>query len=544
MINWIRERLFSFTPRRAEPAASAPGGGAPVDAAEIHHFEIAPHDPLLPVLLDARGVLDVRNLNLDSPTLDALKEQGVTITVPLISQGDLVGLLNLGPRLSEQDYSADDRRLLGNLATQAAPALRVAQLARQQQAEARERERIEQELRVASLIQHTLLPKENPKLPGWEIESYYQPARAVGGDFYDFLELATGEFAIVVGDVTDKGVPAAMVMATTRGILRAAAERLETPGKVLQRVNDVLCPDIPPNMFVTCLYMLLEPETGAIRFANAGHNLPLRKNESDVLELRATGMPLGLMPGMVYEEHETQLAPNESLLLYSDGLVEAHNPKREMFGFPRLRNHMETLAMDAPIIPSLCRSLERFTGTGWDQEDDVTYVTLHRGAQVKQEPASPGSGGVQKGSWQTISTFQVASAPGNERRAIEEVTKAIQVIDLPKRAHERLKTAVAEGTMNAMEHGNRYDPDLPVDITVKTSGEQIAILISDHGGAARLDVLDPDLDAKIAGDQSPRGWGLYLIKNMVDEMHTFVENERHILDLRFNLKGGADDGSR
>lgn len=540
MINWIRERILPAQRRPAVSGSVDRRGASPIDAADIHHFEIPPHDPLLPVLMDARGILEVDKLNLDSPTLEALKDQGVKITVPLISQGDLVGLLNLGPRLSEQDYSADDRRLLSNLATQAAPALRVAQLARQQQAEARERERIEQELRVASLIQHTLLPKENPNLPDWEVETYYQPARAVGGDFYDFLELPNGQVAFVVGDVTDKGVPAAMVMATTRGILRAAAERLETPGKVLERVNEVLCPDIPPNMFVTCLYLLLESETGAIKFANAGHNLPLRKHEGGVREMRATGMPLGLMPGMRYEEHEAQLAPNESLLLYSDGLVEAHNPEREMFGFPRLRHHLGTLRMDEPIIPSLRRLLDQFAGTGWDQEDDVTYVTLHRKGGNYPASSAAASTAPRKGEWQPIASFQVASAPGNERLAIEGVIQAIQGIDLPERTLEQLKTAVAEGTMNAMEHGNQYDRDLPVDVTVRTSGAQISVLISDFGEAPALEFRDPDLDAKLAGHQSPRGWGLHLIKNMVDEMHSHGDGDRHVLDLRFNTRGGPD----
>src|SRR6185437_9133225 len=136
-----------------------------------------------------------------------------------------------------------DRGLLNNLATQAAPAVRVAQLVHQQQIEARERERIEQELRVARHIQQTLLPKELPSLPGWEVSAYYQPARAVGGDFYDFLPLADGKLGLVVGDVTDKGVPAALLMATTRSILRAAGQSLTSPGEVLERVNDLLCPD-------------------------------------------------------------------------------------------------------------------------------------------------------------------------------------------------------------------------------------------------------------------------------------------------------------
>ena len=192
------------------------------------------------------------------------------------------------------------------------------------------------ELEVARLIQQNFLPKELPDLPGWQVAAYYRPARAVGGDFYDFIELPEGKVGLVVGDVTDKGVPAAMVMAATRSVLRASAQRIVAPGEVLETVNDLLCPDIPPKMFVTCLYGVLDPETGLLRFANAGHNLPFARTPSGPLELRATGMPLGLMPGMTYEEREAVLTPGESILLYSDGVTEAHNPGREMFGGKRL----------------------------------------------------------------------------------------------------------------------------------------------------------------------------------------------------------------
>ncbi|MFQ6102447.1 MAG: PP2C family protein-serine/threonine phosphatase [Anaerolineae bacterium] len=208
--------------------------------------------------------------------------------------------------------------------------------------------------------------------------AYYQPARAVGGDFYDFVEFSDGRLGLIVGDVTDKGVPAAMVMATTRAILRGAAERLVSPGQVLERVNELLCPDIPLNMFVTCLYTLLDPASGRLQYANAGHNLPCRRSKDGIDELRATGMPLGLMPGMTYEEKETTLAPGESILLYSDGLVEAHDPQREMFGFPRLRGLLASHPGGAALIDFLLDKLAEFTGAEWEQEDDVTFVTLER----------------------------------------------------------------------------------------------------------------------------------------------------------------------
>ena len=363
------------TAQETSPVADAPRQAAP-------EFDIAPNDPILAYLAGVSGVVEVGKLDLDSPALAQMREAGIKLLVPLVSQGELIGLLNLGPRLSQQEYSADDRKLLSDLATQTAPAVRVAQLVRQQQQEAKERERIEQELKVARLIQQTLLPKALPEIPGYEVAAYYQPAREVGGDFYDFLALDDGRLGLVVGDVTDKGVPAALVMATTRTMLRAAAQRLLTPGEVLQRVNDVLVQDIPPNMFVTCLYAILDPESGRVVYANAGHDLPYRRKagrQGGAEELRARGMPLGLMPGMGYEEKEMVLQRGESILFYSDGLVEAHDRRREMFGFPRLQGLVGAhRSGGSALISFLLAELARFTGENWEQEDDITLVTLDR----------------------------------------------------------------------------------------------------------------------------------------------------------------------
>src|ERR671915_922371 len=249
-------------------------------------------------------------------------------------------------------------------------------MAKQQQ-EAQERERIEQELRVARLIQHTLLPKSAPELEGHQMAVYYQPAREVGGDFYDFLRLPDGRLGLIVGDVSGKGVPAAIVMAITRTMLRAAYH-LGSPGEILKQVNDNLFPDIPPNMFVTCLAALLDSRTGRLQYANAGHDLPYVPNSAGVSDLRATGMPLGLMPNMSYEEKEITLQPGESILLYSDGLVEAHSPQREMFGFPRMQRYVGAHPEGAALIDSLLAELEQFTGEEWEQEDDITLLTLQR----------------------------------------------------------------------------------------------------------------------------------------------------------------------
>src|ERR671918_790602 len=187
--------------------------------------------------------------------------------------------------------------------------------------EVRMRGRLEQDLRVARSIQQASLPKEVRILEGWRVAPYYRSAREVGGDFYDFHLLSEGKLGLVVGDATGKGVPAALVMSTACGMLRAVALSLDSPGEVLERTNEALFARIPANMFVTCFYAILDSESGHLRYANAGHDLPYLRRNGEADELRARGMPLGLMPGMGYEEKEVVLEEGESVHFYSDGLV-------------------------------------------------------------------------------------------------------------------------------------------------------------------------------------------------------------------------------
>jgi serine phosphatase RsbU (regulator of sigma subunit)/ketosteroid isomerase-like protein len=294
-------------------------------------------------------------------------------------QGKLMGVAPTGREMS--DMAVAIYRIVGDKIAEEWSMGTIDSTMRDQRIEQEriERERIEQELLVARRIQHASLPNKVPQLEGWEITPLYQPAWEVGGDFYDFFELDEDRLGVVVGDATGKGVPAALVAEATSNMLRALAQGLgsSSPGDVLSQVNETLSARIPPNMFVTCFFGILDPKSASLRYANAGHDLPyVRRRGGDCEELRARGMPLGLMSGMSYEEKETEFEPKDCALLYSDGLVEAHDPKGEMFGFPRLRELVAEHGEKRSLEEALLEELYSFVGEGWEQEDDITLLTL------------------------------------------------------------------------------------------------------------------------------------------------------------------------
>jgi serine phosphatase RsbU (regulator of sigma subunit)/CHASE1-domain containing sensor protein/anti-sigma regulatory factor (Ser/Thr protein kinase) len=406
---------------------------------------------------------------------------------------------------------------------------------------------VEQELGTARSIQHALLPKDLPKLEGWKIAYHYQPAREVGGDFYDFLSLDDGRVGIVIGDVSGKGIAAALVMANTQSVLRAVARRGSTaPGQVLAEANEVLYAYIPSGTFVTCFYGILDPESGRIVYANAGHDPPYLQRDGDAQELMARGMPLGLMPDMPYEEKESVLVAGDDLLFYSDGLVEAHDPKGEMFGFPRLRKLImaQSAGGGEELVDFLLAELTRFTGEDSEQEDDITLVTLERsraGVRDLEVPYQPDAlaGDIDL---RVLADFTLPSEPGNERPAMEKVAETVRELPLSEQRLARLKTAVAESTMNAMEHGNKYNAEVPVRIQVWRHKDRLLVRIIDRGSGplSSLTAKGPDLEAKLENAQTARGWGVFLIERMVDEVRVSGNPDHHTVELIMRLETGRD----
>jgi serine phosphatase RsbU (regulator of sigma subunit)/anti-sigma regulatory factor (Ser/Thr protein kinase) len=483
----------------------------------------SPGDPLVAFCVAHPTVRYAERAQIDSPALNTLD---TAVLVPLVALGDFVGVIALdAPALAPEQIAA-----LDEIAGLAAPALRAAQLAQRVDAVERSHATTVEELRVAEIIQRSLLPESLPEIPGWQLDAFYKPARVVGGDLYDIIPLPGDLLGIVLGDASDKSVPAALVMATVRTLLRASALRLVLPGQVLARVNDDLCAQIPPGMFVTCFFAILDTSTGRLRFANAGQCAPYLCGPDGVSELRASGWPLGMLPGRTYDEGEITVAPGSTVVCFSDGLTETHSPSGVMFGTERITGTLAESERCAPLIPALLATQQAFAGPSWEQEDDVTLISVTRLPEPEpiqdEAPAEP----------VVLASFTVPSQPDTERAAADQILAAVSDQPLTEIQRNRLHTAAAETVMNAAEHGNQFRRDLPVGIEIVRQGTALRVRISDNGrGGPIPEPVTPNIDAKLAGLQSPRGWGLFLIEKMVDQVNVIDAPGGHTVELTVNL---------
>ena len=240
---------------------------------------------------------------------------------------------------------------------------------------------LQNELDVASTMQQSILPTELPGTSEYQVAASMQPARAIGGDFFDFVNLEDGRIGIAVADVSDKGVPAALFMMSSRTLLKGAAIGGTGPSQVLYEVNNLLEEENESAMFVTVLYAEYDPVTGELAYANGGHNTPVIFHEdgSSTVLPPTDGVALGLMPGLEYRQDTVTLSPTDTLVLYTDGVTEAMNSDFEEFGLERLRDMFtETLPGDAEAInAAIFKAVADFAGDA-PQSDDITCMTLRR----------------------------------------------------------------------------------------------------------------------------------------------------------------------
>lgn len=298
------------------------------------------------------------------------------LCVPLFARGRLLGLLAVFNNKTPGGFTADDQRLLSIIASQSAQIVENARLYEEEKALIGMRE----ELRLAHEIQTSLLPTEAPTVPGYAIAGYSRPAQRVGGDYFDYVPLGADRYALCVADVSGKGLPAALVMANLQAMLRAGAPWAAAPAACLEHVNRMLCPRLRKESFVTLVYGVLDPEAHTFRFSNAGHNRPLvRQAGGEVSRLDFGELVLGFRPEQTYGEDVLRLGAGDTLLLYTDGVSEAMNARREEFGEETLAallaHHGE--ASPAALINQLVEAVDAHIGEA-PPHDDVTLLVAKR----------------------------------------------------------------------------------------------------------------------------------------------------------------------
>ena len=300
------------------------------------------------------------------------------LAAPLAVKGNVLGTLLVSEGDGRRHF--DERRLeiITGIAQQAALAVQNDRL----QQEMAERERLERELQLAREIQENFMPEQLPDLPGWELAVTWRAARQVAGDFYDVFELPGRRLGLVIADVADKGMPAALFMALTRTLMRAAAAERRSPADALGRVNDLLVPDAQHGMFVTGLYVILSLESGELVYANAGHHPPLilRSDATRLEELERGETALGVLSGVQFQEHGSKLRRGECMTLYTDGVTEAISPDSLFFGEDRLREVIQRPCDGDSAQATLDRIIDAVADFVGDHppSDDLTLMVLRR----------------------------------------------------------------------------------------------------------------------------------------------------------------------
>ncbi|MFZ5817904.1 MAG: SpoIIE family protein phosphatase [Bacillota bacterium] len=348
----------------------------------------------------------------------------------------------------------------------------------------------ERDMAAARSIQTGMLPHGWQLPPGWQLAARLHPAREVGGDFYDLIDLGEGRYGMVLGDAAGKGLPAALLMASTVSLIRSHAPLHQRPGEVLAAVNRLLCRSLPPMTFVTAVYVILDTVRNEIRVASAGH-LPPMVGGQELPVIPA--LPLGIEPEVGYEEQVWPLAPGQPLLLYSDGLIEGAGIDSPLLD-SRWTEALQEPCSDAEgLVRQLVEPLmDRARQSAL--QDDVTVLALIPPALLR---------------------FEVESEEGAELEAARRAAGFAREHGYPRRA-EDVAGAVGEACLNAIAHGNRFRTGVPVRVTLSAGPDWLEATVADTGPLFAPPEGPPDLAAQMSGDGPIRGWGFHLIRSLSD----------------------------
>lgn len=407
----------------------------------------------------------------------------------------------LTQRLSEaHDNTMYDLRAKNTQLAEAYQSLQAAQ------AQIIEKEKLQRELQVAQGVQASLIPRQTPRLEGWDFAARWQPARDVSGDFYDFIPLPRAgadlpECGIVVADVADKGMPAALLMAVTRSIVRASVTGTRAPADAISQANRLVCADSPQGLFVTLFFARLDPLTGEVVYVNAGHNPAWlqRAGEAGWVEWPRTGLPLGLFPHQALQQSTFQLEPGDLLVLYTDGVLDATDAHGSAFGAERLRqlllDHRQATASE--IATAIEQAVHDFRA-GAPLFDDITFVIVKRAERVPH----------------ILNLTAELRHLADIRRFISLATANLGA---PPKARDDLELAVDELVTNIIQHGYRREPK-GIELVARREGDTIVVQLRDE--APPFDPTQvPEPDTTLPLELRPvGGLGIFLARRLTDSL--------------------------
>jgi serine phosphatase RsbU (regulator of sigma subunit) len=355
------------------------------DRSAFWQMRLAEHDPLVQVLAEGASFVDVQALDEPSELVSVLGRNSL-LALPLVTRGESLGMMAVDYASSAHPFTQRWTNILSGIAGQAAIAVENDRLL----VEVAEQERMRQELEVAQRIQESFLPESCPDVKGWDLAAVWRSARQVGGDFYDFIPLPSavgqegpeaGRLGLVIADVADKGVPAALFMALSRTLVRTMSIDGRPPDMAIGRANDLILADARSGLFVTLFYAVLRADSGEIAYVNAGHMPPLvvAARDGRTEELRVPGMALGILPDVQYKAYTVHLEQGDTLVLYTDGVTDALAPDQQRFGLDRLKRTV-SLNRQQPareLAESITRAVADFAGEN-AQFDDLTLVVAKR----------------------------------------------------------------------------------------------------------------------------------------------------------------------
>jgi sigma-B regulation protein RsbU (phosphoserine phosphatase) len=397
-----------------------------------------------------------------------------------------------------------------------------------------QKDRMEEELNVGRDIQMSMLPLEFPAFPDREefsVHAVLHPAREVGGDFYDFFFVSDDEICLVVGDVSGKGVPAALFMAVTKTLIKSRAMDDRSPASIADRVNDEMSADNPSCMFVTLFIAMCNVRTGECRYTNAGHNPPYIKRISGDLECldQRHGPIVGAVEGMAYKESNTTMSAGDIAFIFTDGITEAMDAAGQLYSDGRLEDLLAGTkrATAESLVKEAVVSVARFA-TGAEQSDDITALAF----SLLKEPGEEAG----KSSRRKI-RFVVKAELSEIERIYERLDDFAQVHGLVDGIIGKLKISIDELVTNIISYGLDQSESHSIGIGLECSGGQLIVEIIDDGMAFNpLEAAKPDTTLSIE-ERDIGGLGTLLVNELVDELAYERRNDKNVVRMIMNLNG-------